>query len=156
MLNQKLVETEQDIENLRFIRNQCARYMTRYNEQISRSQQKHWWRTLNHNKYRCFLYYENESTIPIGYGVVYEPGDNTSWLTGGLIGGKRGEGFGKIIFESLIKESNFQPWLDVREDNERGRKLYEKLGFKYSEFKEYIASNGDKFMAYIMEYSPNE
>lgn len=83
---------------------------------------------LDHKETECFLFLTS-ADAPIGCGVIRhdEEGD---WITGGLVPHWRGMGFGRNLFEAILKKAKRPAMLEVRCDNERARILYDRLGFK--------------------------
>jgi len=135
-LTYRPVASDEDIETMRCIRNLCRQFMTRHRNEITQAEQLRWWQHLDHGQVRCYLFdYEG---IAIGYGLIkmerLSPcGEEIVWLTGGLLPAYRGKGLGEQLFRQLIYLSSRRPWLEVRRENERARKLYEKLGFHVME-----------------------
>lgn len=126
----------QNLDTLRVIRNSCRQYMTNATDEIFSEQQKEWFKLIDKNKTVVFLMTieEEEKSVPIGYGLVSFLNDH-SILSGGLIEQYRDGGHGRALFEKLIaigSENDRLVTLAVREDNVRARRLYERLGFKYT------------------------
>jgi len=125
--------TENDVEILRLIRNDCREFMTNNQDMITREQQRDWYQNLDTNVYKIFLFQIPHAGIyhPIGYGII-KLDEDASILTGGIISGYRGYGYGRKIFEEL-RYHGFQyrnkVRLDVLKSNERAIKLYKSLGF---------------------------
>lgn len=129
----KKVETEEEAEILRTIRNQCREFMTRSTDFITKEQQAAWFKNAG-DKYDLFLVYAIEygaAAVFAGYGVVHKNIDE-SLLTGGLLPDYRNQGLGQDVFQFLIESSMKRKLpirLEVLKTNQRAFKVYEKLGF---------------------------
>jgi len=130
------IDSEFKLENLRIIRNECREYMTRYNDEISKQQQRQWFDSLDKTKIFPYLFLENyygACLTFIGYGMI-QLENGVSSLSAGLSKNNQGMGLGKILFENLIEKSKEMNCasieLEVLKTNIRAYKLYEKLGFK--------------------------
>lgn len=126
----RLVETSEDkIEIMRLIRNDCRMYMTNNQNLISPDEQKEWFANKPDTIIPFILY---ENIEPIGYAIIKIDGDS-ALLTGGLIESARGLGHGKDLFSMLINKSiemEKSPTLEVLKTNARAIKTYKSLGFK--------------------------
>jgi ribosomal protein S18 acetylase RimI-like enzyme len=129
-LRARPVASDDDVEELRRIRNQCAEFMTRDPRLISAEEQRRWWADPR-RPYECFLFYaaEEPAGAPVGYGLVNTT-DGKSWLSGGLRPERRGQGLGRFLFGELVRRSSGVPHLEVRRDNPRALRLYSRLGFQ--------------------------
>lgn len=125
------VQTLKQAEQLRRVRNDCRLFMTHNTNVITQVQQRRWFSTLDRQKYSPFLVLDDQG-CPAGYCLVAMI-DGVPWLTGGLYGAYRGQGMGRLIFQWMIDwcvERGHQTiMLDVQRTNDRGRTLYESLGF---------------------------
>jgi GNAT superfamily N-acetyltransferase len=103
--------------------------MTGNQEYIHRDQQIKWFKELDHEELRLFLFWADFELS--GYGIVRRK-DGNPWLTGVLCEHQRGKGYGKKLFQLLIDlcEDDLTPELDVRETNIKARTLYTSLGFQ--------------------------
>lgn len=122
------VEEGQEVETLRQIRNDCRQCMTRYQDEITRSQQTAWWNSLDRRKTRPFLL--KQGYEPIGYGLIRRDEKDRLWLTGALKEEYRGNGYGRFLFQSLVDLCEGECWLEVWQDNVPALRLYESLGFE--------------------------
>lgn len=129
----KKIETLEEALVLRNIRNQCKDFMTRDTSYISEEQQKRWFANLSPETKIYILYLVEFGVIssPIGYGLIRKEGD-FSVVSGGLIDSCRGKGYGKVLFEYLIKnaEKEFPIRLEVLKSNTRAFVIYNNLGFR--------------------------
>jgi ribosomal protein S18 acetylase RimI-like enzyme len=133
-MHYKLVPlTENEIERLRLIRNNCRQFMTNNQQEISRSEQLAWFKSLDPDRHKVFLFKVPHEGVyyPVGYGIVNL--DNWSAvLTGGIVTGYRGLGYGRKLFEELVSQGlqyRKRVRLDVLRSNERAISLYKSLGF---------------------------
>jgi ribosomal protein S18 acetylase RimI-like enzyme len=133
-----------DVEAMRVVRNACREYMTRDTKEITPAAQAAWWANLtagdpDFETWKPHLVWDGSTVL--GYGILWH-GErvqarqwavwlNAWWLTGGLLPGVRGKGYGRWLFERLIELAGDHAWLEVRADNIRARMLYESLGFKF-------------------------
>lgn len=116
--------------HLRLLRNDCRSFMTHSTAEITAVQQDAWWETPARDAMRIVMAFSAEA-VPIGFGLVQDI-DGKAWLTGGVMGGWRGMGVGRRIFEKIIElalSDHDEVWLDVRATNDAAIKLYESLGF---------------------------
>lgn len=113
---------------MRLVRNTCSSFMTRDQSEISIWRQLRWWYTLPCST-RPYVVEDDGDIIGYGLLVVDHP---HGLLTGGLLPEVRGCGLGTDLFRYLAEEAEalgLVPWLEVRESNAAGRRVYEKLGF---------------------------
>ena len=118
-----------NLKLLRQIRNECRSFMTRDNSEISKKQQAKWFGTLNKEEYKPFIFIKNG--LALGYGAIKIEGTGVL-ISGGLLSKYRGHGYGKVLFEHLIKKAgdlkrNIE--LEVLRNNIRAIKVYQWLGF---------------------------
>lgn len=117
-----------DIFTLRKIRNNCAKYMTSYTDQLSLWQQLKWFFFIYPNSLSVvqLVYLKNK---PIGY-TLRKYKNIAVWITGGLLGPYRGKGYGRELFTYLSNtHTTIDTMLEVRQDNKRAHNLYKSLGF---------------------------
>jgi ribosomal protein S18 acetylase RimI-like enzyme len=129
------VRTENDVERLRQIRNVCKDFMTRNTSEISYEQQQNWYKNINKEFNKLYLlhkiYYGVVGEM-IGYGYIRVE-DGVVLLTGGLIESERGKGYGSVLFENLVKNSepfNLPIKLEVLKTNMKAFAVYNKIGFR--------------------------
>lgn len=130
----KQLETENEAENLRVIRNDCRSFMTRNTNYITEQEQFKWFNNLPIDTV-VYLVYQIELGVivsSIGYGLLrLENGYVT--ISGGLIESERGRGYGSWLFQHLVllaKEYNSPIRLDVLKSNIKAFGIYSKLGFR--------------------------
>lgn len=121
------VRTPEQAQQMRHIRNQCRSYMTRHTSFITKEDQELWWRGFNPLLMSAYLYLVDGD--PVGYGLITCEGLKC-WVSGGLLPNWRDKGLGRQIFEHLTRECWVEPWLEVRADNTRAKKVYERLGYR--------------------------
>lgn len=129
------INSSNDLENLRNIRNECRCFMTRCTKEIPIEDQKKWFESIDKNKIKPFLFQEIYDGIlicgPVGYGLLRIE-DDCVLISGGLNSDYRGKGFGFVLFNLLINESkkyNLPIRLEVLKSNTVAVHLYNKLGF---------------------------
>lgn len=143
----KKVDTFEEAELLRLIRNQCREYMTRNTDVITQEQQQQWFKTA-YDKYDIYLVYAIEYGACItyaGYGVIHK-NMTESLITGGLLPDYRNRGLGSDLFKYLTDTAlkrKVPVRLEVLKTNQRALKVYEKLGYT-------VYAETDKI--YSMEY----
>jgi len=129
------VRTESDVEILRQIRNVCKNFMTRNTDEISYEQQQNWYKNLNKENNKLFLLHKIYCGVAaeiVGYGYIRVE-NGVVLLTGGLIESERGKGYGQILFEYLVKNSeqfNLPIELEVLKTNMKAFAVYNKIGFR--------------------------
>lgn len=129
------IKTQDEVFLLRNIRNECREFMTRDTTYITVEQQQKWYEKNKNNKsiklYLLHLVELGVITSPIGYGLIREE-DGYYLISGGLIKTCRGFGYGSILFDYLIKntDTNFPIKLEVLKSNIKAFSIYNKLGFR--------------------------
>lgn len=125
-LKAKAVETLEEVETLRLIRNEVRSFMTGSNAFISASEQLEWWERAPRT---AFLYFVDG--VAAGYGNLRREGEKT-WLTGALLPDYRGKGYGRELFTHLLaaRPDGTVPALEAWRWNEKALGLYESLGFR--------------------------
>lgn len=120
---------------MRGIRNECRTFMTRNTDRISIFEQLRWWyskRDPSTTYLLLFFCTDGKETSAEGYGIVTREG----WLTGALRARSRGRGLGRRLFEymtELVLARGGIPQLEVRRSNQKAMKLYESLGYQWTE-----------------------
>lgn len=120
------VKTFRQALQLRKLRNECRKFMTRDQREIGLWDQWWYWRHWPEGR-KAYLVYRGE--VPVAFGVI---NPNRS-ITGGVAEAWRGEGLGRMIFSHLTQLVPKPAWLEVLQDNLVARNLYESLGWEYSE-----------------------
>ncbi len=137
MLVLKNIETLEEAQVLRNIRNECKDFMTRDTSYISVEQQIRWFNSLKREDkkdYKIYLLYEVINGVvatAIGYGLIKKEG-SFSLISGGLIESCRGKGYGSTLFTYLIGnvDAGSDIKLEVLKSNTRAFVIYNKLGFR--------------------------
>lgn len=133
-LKGRRVKSFEDVERVRVIRNQVRRYMTRDTATIDPAAQMRWWKSLNHETNRLFVFDVEGAEEGVswrslaGYGLSRFLGDRW-WLSGALSNEWQGKGLGKDLFSFLVKDADGPCWLEVQEDNMRALNTYVRIGF---------------------------
>lgn len=143
-----------DALRMRNIRNEVRNYMTHNTDRIGLFEQLKWFEETYkpaeaRGEMQGFLLWHEQE--PVGYGLITLREDQY-WVSGGLTAASRGLGLGEYLFTYLTRYARFrldapEVWLDVRADNERARRLYEKIGYKPVEETEELI---------VMRYTPPE
>lgn len=129
--------SEIDAQIMREFRNECREFMTHNTAEIMEDEQIEWYRETYlpaRQKGELFGYIvRREDEEAIGYGLISKR-DGRWWVSGGLSEDARGEGAGHFLFQEMtmmIHEDlrSEEAWLDVLNENEAARRLYEKLGY---------------------------
>ena len=122
---------DQELEAAREIRNSVREFMTNNRDSITKSEQIAWYNTLDHSRFRLFLF--EAGRVPIGYGIINTAYTPYPMLTGAILKSYQGLGFGRELFSGLLNITNQQyeqrAALDVLRTNERAIKFYQSLGF---------------------------
>lgn len=131
------IENGYHAEQMRACRNQVRSYMTHNTAEILPAEQAEWYAEtyLPARKAGELFGYivRDEDDMPLGYGLISKR-DGRWWVSGGLIADARGKGAGHFLFQEMtmmIHEDlrSEEAWLDVLNENEAARSLYEKLGY---------------------------
>lgn len=131
------MESEIDAQIMREFRNECREFMTHNTAEIMEDEQVEWYRETYlpaRQKGELFGYIvRREDEEAIGYGLISKR-DGRWWVSGGIAADARGEGAGFYLFHEMtqmIHEDlrSEEAWLDVLNENEAARGLYEKLGY---------------------------
>lgn len=134
------------------IRNECCQWMTGNSRKRSVGSQLKWFSAKPANL-DLYLVFDGETVNPVGYAVIQLKGgtwkDGAWWLTGGIAAHKRGQGYGKALFQYLIAACgmgvNGDIWLSVLKTNRRAISLYKKLNF--------VTKKTTKRL-FVMQYDP--
>lgn len=127
---------EQQLEQVRVLRNSVRSNMTRNKKIISSKDQIKWFNSLDeYTKVYVLIECAYGAVFQfIGYGIVSYNKDYTeSNLTGVIDDSYRGKGYGRKLFSMLIDESKqkcSKVKLEVLETNFVARNLYKSLGFE--------------------------
>lgn len=119
------VQSEEEVESLRRIRNACRLFMTNSQAFIEPQAQRDWFGRLPASM-RVYLLFVDEEAV--GYGLLKQEGNN-EWITGAVMPSHRGRGHGEYLFCQLIERCVLYPSIEVLRSNFRAQKLYHKLGF---------------------------
>lgn len=129
-----------ELETMGDIRNECASFMTRHTAQISDSEQAAFIHEWDESKQWAWLWYKTSDPSAIGFSYMYEDEDGKRWATFGLRESARGQGYGRELVEHACWAAQGELWIEVRNDNVRARKLYDRLGFAPHAEKEHVTT----------------
>ena len=128
------------LEFIRIVRNSVRSYMTGNRNYISQTEQQEWFKSIDHQKLRLFLFSVGGESA--GYGII-RLHEGRVLLTGALLEEYRGRGAGRALFELLLETALFdygQAHLDVYAFNTPAYSLYHSLGFRATDRKDNIIS----------------
>jgi hypothetical protein len=118
-----LVQSEDDVETLRELRNSCSNFLTGSQAYITPEAQSRWWKTRDPSV-KIYLF----GDPVVGFGYV-TPRDGFNWTTHGLALEARGKGYGKEILRQVLKAST-PPWkAEILHINTPAKKNALSLGF---------------------------
>jgi ribosomal protein S18 acetylase RimI-like enzyme len=81
------------------------------------------------DRFRVLYIGEDEHKRPIAYGLLVYDENLQPWISGGILDGHRGKGYGQDLFKFLSSDWPMDVYLEVPISNFRAHKLYTKLGF---------------------------
>jgi len=119
------VRTDDQVEKLRTLRNECREWMTRSRDEISPEQQSVWWSSYH----RLAWLYELEQEV-VGYSLLYYEDSDIATLSYGLTESARGQGVGKQVMYHTLIAAHGPAWVEVLASNESSLRAHESLGWK--------------------------
>lgn len=126
-----------DAMALRRVRNGVRRFLTRDTSEIGWLRQVRWWwayrAAFEDGGVVAWLVCPTWGRPAIGYGLLRRDPGRRWWVTGAIVEGARGYGYGRALFATLTAAAiarGREAWLEVREDNAPARRLYESLGYR--------------------------
>lgn len=122
------------LEWVRCLRNTVRKFMTGNTKEISMNQQNKWFKEIDHETFKVYIYTVKGRMA--GYGIVRVSGERVL-LTGALDERWRGQGLGKDLFKKLMSEATSLPGvisLEVNATNSRAINLYKTIGFTQVEY----------------------
>jgi ribosomal protein S18 acetylase RimI-like enzyme len=126
----EIVTTPEHAEELRRLRNECRESMTRDTAEITPEQQREFLAgPLRRGTARAYLLRTGPGEAAVAYGMLRDDGDHL-WLSCGVTEAERGSGLGVLMVRFLTASAGRGPVrLEVRQDNEPARRVYEKAGY---------------------------
>lgn len=116
------IESENDVERLRLIRNKTAAGYSNFTDQISQVQQRQWW-AENRERLQGWLYRDQYAQL-VGFGLLRQD-DEGFWLTVvGVLPGFEGNGYGKFITHDIVTKAPGRCKATARKDNPGAVKLH--------------------------------
>ena len=109
------VETLEQLERVRFIRNSCREWMTYHTKHIGAAEQYAWWRREDPE---LWLFDD------VGYALISRR-NLRRCISLGVLPEARGKGLGTRIYSSFD-----DVWAEIRSDNVASRRAAEKAGYK--------------------------
>lgn len=146
------VETIEEAQTMREIRNSVREYMTRDTDNITPEQQYQWFHTMyGSGKYDAYLFY-NAHGCCVGYGMLTST-DGKVWGTLAVKKEFQNQGYGTAIYQFLIREcAEFKQqygdhfyssqiheyftklyenlWIEIYADNAESLRAAQKAGFE--------------------------
>lgn len=113
-MNVRLVTTDEDVETLRIIRNSGRQWMTRDTAEITPAQQRAWWKQLDHESVKIWLF--SESATDIGYGLLRLENDRV-YCSLAVLSRHQGRGYGTEIYRWLALSQVSEVWAEIYADN---------------------------------------
>ena len=113
------VETPEDVELLRTIRNACREYMTYRTAEITPEEQASWWSSA---KREAYLFDD------VAFAYVSRRHKKT-FITLGILPEARGKGLGTQVYR-FVAALHPEVWAEVRHDNEPSINAAIKAGFE--------------------------
>lgn len=121
LLNAWPIESSEDVEILRQIRNACKDGFSHDNNAISQPAQEAWW-VLMRDRVRAWLYW-HEADI-VGYGLLRQTDDGRWWSSVAVVPSAAGHGYGGAITADLIRRIEEPVWAEARLDNPAAMRLH--------------------------------
>lgn len=115
------IESDEDVETLRLIRNACKDGFSHDNSEINQQQQAAWW-SLMHDKVRGWLYWVGSEVV--GYGLIRQTDDQRWWSSVAVLPDCAGKGYGGAITADLARRSPRAVWATARLDNPAALRLH--------------------------------
>lgn len=132
----KTVETADDVERLRQIRNECRAFMTGFTDEVTSGMQEVWWSGVSRSSdWLVWLVFVPGWEDAIGYAMLSRRNRNDAheggwWVTIALTGSLRGCGLGTLLYRTMASMANGELVLAaIRSDNEASIRAAEKAGY---------------------------
>lgn len=113
------VRSEEDVESLRRLRNECREFMTGSTKAITKAQQAKWWAAEARLAYLLV-----DGDEPLGF-VYLRREDGVPWITLGLTKKARGKGLGSLLYWTFSGNA-----ARIRRDNFASLRAAEKAGYR--------------------------
>src|SRR5437868_6972796 len=121
----RTVETAEDVEQLRRMRNHCREWMTRDRSLISAERPAEWWQERDPTLRACVYCTQRED---VGFGLLRQESGRW-WATLGVLQDWRGRGLGTEIYRHLFRLVREEVWIEVRTDNKPSLAAALRAGF---------------------------
>lgn len=132
----KEVQTIEDAQIVRRIRNSVRQFMTRDKREISSAQQVEWWDTRNPSALRLFLYYDSFND-PVGFGMLTIDNEGRWWGTLAVTPESQNRGYGTEIYRHLISLVSVL-YIEIFADNESSWRAAQNAGFKMEDVRDKV------------------
>lgn len=120
-LNAWLIESDEDVEILRQIRNACKDGFAHDNATISEPAQRAWW-VLMHSRIKAWLYWHKADIV--GYGLLRQTDDGRWWSSVAVVPQAAGHGYGGAITADLVRRTDEPVWAEARLDQPKAMRLH--------------------------------
>jgi GNAT superfamily N-acetyltransferase len=120
------IESTDDVEALRVVRNSCKAGFAHDNAYISQAVQRAWWVAMR-GRVRGWLYWldvEAFAAVLIGYGLLRQTEDGRWWTSIAVLPQHGGQGYGKAIMADTIRRHDGTVWSEARLDNPAAMKIH--------------------------------
>ena len=129
-LHVKELSTLEGAQQVREVRNNARRSMTRYSDIITPQQQKVWYETyMQDEQNQCMYLYYNEYDCFVGYGYVVLR-NNQFWGSLVVKPEFQGAGVGKKIYQDMITNHG-EVWIEIYADNAESLNAAVRSGFQH-------------------------
>jgi len=118
-------------EELRFLRNECAGWMTKDTSQISPERQRRFFaEKIATGKIEGFLM--RAGGTPVAYGLLIWDEQGAAWSSTGVAVSQRGQGYGRAVTIENVRRAHAHGvpmWAEVRRDNVGQQKICYSIGY---------------------------
>lgn len=126
-LSWRQVQTSDDIETLRALRNAGREWLTHDTREISPEQQAQWWAARNPDHILAYLF--SVDGHDAGAGVLSQRTAGRWWITVLVHPEYRGQGIGAAIFRMLACAAPGDVYAEIRRDNAASIKAAQRAGY---------------------------
>ncbi len=135
MITFEPVDSPEQAEILRVLRNECAEWMTWDTSLITPERQQEFYRQkIVTGKIEGFLMFAD--AVPVAYGLLIWDDQHRAWSSTGVKAAGRGQGFGRTVTVENVKRAHAHGvpmWAEVRRDNAGQQKICHSIGYEVTE-----------------------
>jgi ribosomal protein S18 acetylase RimI-like enzyme len=128
MISLQRVDTIEQAQQMRVLRNECRDWMTGSTEKITKEQQETFFLRIKSGEVIAMLLCKDDE--PVAYGLLRPGLSGELWMSCGVSSRYRGQGFGTAIVTAITATANDRVLLDVWHDNTPAVRTYEKVGYR--------------------------